>query len=190
MRSAGLAIAALLLVSQSARVSPQDRAKPFLVGTYIGNEMQPDGDSQSASAMHRTYYVRTDDGTWSLVTFTDVGDALAHSMGLTSIHFKQERSNLLDNLKHGDRFAFRFEADRRIGATSTSFHVYIPRADDPKKEDKFDAEFTPIPAPATAAQSATDNVKAMCDAHRFTPEQEKQYCGTAQELPVDQPTKN
>jgi hypothetical protein len=33
-------------------------------------------------------------------------------------------------------------------------------------------------------------VKAMCDAHRFTPEQEKQYCGTAQELPVDQPTKN
>ena len=190
MRSAGLAIAALLLVSQSARVSPQDRAKPFLIGTYIGNEMLPDGDSQNASSMHRIYYIRTDDGTWSLATYTDAGDALAHTMGLTTIHFRQERPNLLDNLKRGDRFAFRIEADHRIGATKTSFHAYVPRADDPRKEDKFDAEFTPIPAPDATAAAPVDNVKAMCDAHRFSPEQEKQYCGTAQELPVDQPTKN
>jgi hypothetical protein len=158
MRIAGLAIAALLLVSQSARVYPQDRAKPFLIGTYIGN--------------------------------TDAGDALAHNIGLNTLHFRQERPNLLDNLKRGDRFAFRVEADHRIGATKTSFHAYVPRADDPKKEDKFDAEFTPIPTPDTTAAAPVDNVKAMCDAHRFTPEQEKQYCGTAQELPVDQPTKN
>jgi imidazolonepropionase-like amidohydrolase len=111
-------------------------------------------------------------------------------MGLTTIHFRQERPNLLDNLKRGDRFAFRIEADHRIGATKTSFHAYVPRADDPRKEDKFDAEFTPIPAPDTTAAAPVDNVKAMCDAHRFSPEQEKQYCGTAQELPVDQPTKN
>jgi hypothetical protein len=191
MRTADLAIAALLLVSQSARVLPQDHAKSFLIGTYLGNEMQPDGDSENAAAMHRTYYIRTDDGTWSLVTWTDAGDALAHNMGLTNIHFKQERPNLLDSLKHGDRFAFRAEPDRRAGATRNSFHVYIPRADDPKKEDKFDAELTPIPTPdATAASMQTDNVKAMCDAHRFTPEQEKQYCATPQALPVDQPTKN
>jgi hypothetical protein len=194
MRTAGLAIAALLLVSQSARVLPQDRAKPFLIGIYLGNEMQPDGDSENAAAMHRTYYIRTDEGTWSLVVWTDAGDALAHDVGLTSIHFKQDRPNLLDSLKHGDRFAFRVEADRRAGATKTSYHAYVPRADDPKKEDKFDAELTPIPTPATAASASTDNVKAMCDAHRFAPEQEKQYCGTAldlpQELPVNQTTKN
>jgi hypothetical protein len=194
MRNAGLAIAALLLVSQSARTLPQDHAKAFLIGTYLGNEMQPDGDSQNAAAMHRTYYIRTSDGTWSLVTWTDAGDALAHDIGLNSIHFKPDRPNLLDSLKHGDRFAFRVESDRRIGATKTSYHAYVPRADDPKKEDKFDAEFTPIPTPVAAAPAPTDNVRAMCDAHRFTPEQEKQYCATVQELPrelpVDQPTKN
>jgi hypothetical protein len=190
MRSAGLAIAALLLVSQSVRMLPQDRARSFLIGTYLGNEMQPDGDSQNAAAMHRTYYIRTDDGTWSLVTWTDAGDALAHNIGLTVIHLKQARPNLLDTLKHGDRFAFRVESDRRIGATKTSFHVYVPRADDPKKEDKFDAEFTPIPTPVAAAPAPTDNVKAMCDAHRFTPEQQKQYCETAQEVPVSEPSKN
>jgi hypothetical protein len=190
MRTAGLAIAALLLVSQSARIFPQDHTKTFLIGTYIGNEMQPDGDNQNAAAMHRTYYIRTSEGTWSLATFTDAGDAIAHNIGLSSIHFKSDRPNLLDGLKRGDRFAFRVEADHRIGATKTSFHAYVPRADDPKKEDKFDAEFTPIPTAAAAAPVTTDNVKAMCDAHRFSPEQEKQYCGGAQELPVSDSTKN
>jgi hypothetical protein len=187
MRTSGLAIAALLLVSQSARVFSQDHTKSFLIGTYIGIEMQPDGDN---STLHRTYYIRTEDGTWSLVIFTDAGDALAHNIGLNSIHFKSDRPNLLDGLKRGDRFAFRVEADHRLGATKTSFHAYVPRADDPKKEDKFDAEFTPIPTPTAAAPAPTDNVKAMCDAHRFSPEQEKQYCGSAQEVPVSDSTKN
>jgi hypothetical protein len=190
MRRVGLFFAALLLVSQSGRVVSEDHAKVFLVGTYLGNEMQPDGDDQNAAAMHRTYYVRTDEGTWTLVSFSGVDNLISHSLSWSPIHPKGEHANTLDNLKHGDKFAFRVEADHRIGATKTSFHVYIPRADDPKKEDKFDAEFTPIPTPAAAAPLQTDNVKAMCDAHRFSPEQEKQYCGAPQELPVNQPTKN
>jgi hypothetical protein len=190
MRHTGLALAALLLVSQSARVSSEDRPKVFLVGTYLGNEMQPDGEDQNAAAMHRTYYVRTEEGTWSLVSYNEAADVIAHTLGWTPLHLKNEKPNTLDNLKHGDKFAFRVEADHRIGATKTSFHVYIPRADDPKKEDKFDADFTPIPTPAAAAATPTDNVKAMCEAHRFSPEQEKQFCETAQELPVNQSTKN
>lgn len=190
MRHASLAIAALLLVSQAARVSPEDHAKVFLIGTYIGNEMQPDADNQNVAAMHRTYYVRSDEGTWSLVSFTGVDDMLSHTLSWAPIHLKNERANTLDNLRHGDRFAFRVEADHRLGATKTSFHVYIPRADDPKKEDKFDAEFTPVPTPVAAAPAPTDNVKAMCEAHRFSPEQEKQYCGAPQELPVSESTKN
>jgi len=191
MRRAALAITALFLVSLSARVWPEDHTKVFLVGTYLGNEMQPDGDNQNAAAMHRTYYVRTDEGTWTLVSFSGVDDMISHTMSWAPIHMKNDRANLLDNMKHGDKFAFRVEADHRIGATKTSFHVYIPRVDDPKKEDKFDAEFTPIPTPASAqAPAPTDNVKAMCEAHRFSPEQEQQYCGTAQALPVSQPTKN
>jgi hypothetical protein len=189
MRIVGIAVAALLLVSLSARTSAEDRPKVFLVGIYLGDEMQPDGDSENAAAMHRTYYVRTNEGTWSLVSYNEAADMMAHTLGWTPLHLKNEKANMLDGLKHGDKFAFRVEADHRIGATKTSFHAYIPRSDDPKKEDKFDAEFTPIPTPV-AAPAPTDNVKAMCEAHRFSPDQERQYCGTAQELPVDQPTKN
>jgi len=174
VRYACLAIAVVLLVSQPARTPSEDRGKVFLIGTYLGNEMQPDGTNGTGSALHRTYYIRTDDGTWSLVTYADGGDMLAHTLNMMPVHFRSERPNLLDGLKHGDKFAFRVEPDRRLGAGKNSFHVYIPRADDPKKEDKFDADFTPIAVPA---QAPTDNVKAMCDAHRFTPEQEKQYCG-------------
>jgi hypothetical protein len=176
-----------MLISQSARTLSEDRAKVFLIGTYLGDEMQPDGTNGTGSTLHRTYYVRTDDGTWSLVTYADGGDMLAHTLAVMPVHFRSERPNLLDTLKHGEKFAFRAEPDRRIGATKNSFHVYIPRADDPKKEDKFDADFTPITVPA---QAPTDNVKAMCDAHRFTPDQEKQYCGNQPALPADQPTNN
>ena len=191
MKRAGLVVAALFLISQSVFAPSEDRTRVFLIGTYLGNEMQPDGAEQSAAAMHRTYYVRSEEGTWALVIYTDPADSLAHSIGLAQLHFKGDKPNLLDSLKHGDKFAFRAEPDRRIGATKTSFHVYIPRADDPKKEDKFDAEFTPVPTPVAApAPAPTDNVKAMCDAHRYSPDQERQYCGTAQEIPVDQTTKN
>ena len=175
MRTACFAIAALLLLSQPARTPSEDRAKAFLIGTYLGDEMQPDGTNGTGSTLHRTYFIRTEDGTWSLVTFADGGDMLAHTLNMMPVHFRGGRPNLLDGLKHGDKFAFRAEPDHRIGAGRNSFHVYIPRADDPKKEDKFDADFTPIALPAQAPP--TDNVKAMCDAHRFTPEQEKQYCG-------------
>jgi len=190
MRHACLALAALLILSQTLRMRAEDRPKVFLVGIYLGNEMQPDGDNQNAAAMHRTYYVRTDEGTWSLVSYNEAADMMAHTLGWTPLHLKNERPNLLDGLKHGDKFAFRVEADHRIGATKTSFHVYIPRADDPRKEDKFDADFTPVPAPAAAAPVQTDNVKAMCEEHRFSPDQEQQFCGSQQALPVNQPTKN
>jgi len=189
MKYAGVAFATFLLVLHPVRMPAEDHAKAFLIGTYLGNEMQPDGTNGTGSSLHRTYYVRTDDGTWSLVSWADGGDILAHTMNMIPARFKSDRPNLLDTLKHGDRFAFRIEADHRIGAAKTSYHLYIPRADDPRKEDKFDADFTPAPAPASAPAS-TDNVKAMCDAHRFTPQQEKQYCAGAQALAVDQPTKN
>ena len=189
MKHAGLAIAAFLLVLLPLGTKAEDHAKIFLLGTYLGAEMQPDGTNGTGSSLHRTYFVRTDEGTWALVTWAEGGDILARGMNMVPARFKSERANLLDGLKHGEKFAFRAEPDHRFGAGKNSFHVYIPRADDPRKEDKFDADFTPIPT-SSAAATPTDNVKAMCEAHRFSPEQERQYCGTAQELPVDQSTKN
>jgi hypothetical protein len=176
MRYAGLALAAFLLVSQPICTLSEDHAKIYVVGTYLGYEMQPDSTDGASSSLHRTYYLRTEDGTWSLVSFGGAGEVLEHTIGWSPVHQKNDRQNLLDSMKHGERLAFRIEADRRMGAVKPTFHVYIPQADDPKKEDKFDAELTPIPA-HEAAPAPTDNVKAMCDAHRFTPDQEKQYCG-------------
>lgn len=176
MKFACLAFAAFLLMSQSVSTRSEDRAKVYMIGTYLGDEMRPDGTNGTSSTLHRTYYVRTDDGTWSLVFFSG-GDILSH-VGLNSSRSKNAGPNLLDSLKHGDKFAFRAESEHRAGSTKTTYLVYVPRADDPKKEDKFDAEFTPIQAPATVPAAApTDNVKAMCDSHRFTPEQEAKYCG-------------
>lgn len=174
MRPFVLTLSAFLLIAQPLRMSPEDRAKSFLIGTYLGDEMQPDGTNGTGTTMHHTYYVRTEDGTWSLVSYSDAADVLAHRVGITPVHFRAEHPILFDNLKHGEKFAFRAEPDRRLGATKTSYHVYVPRADDPKKEDKFDAEFMPS---GPREPEPTDNVRAMCAAHRFSPEQEKQYCG-------------
>jgi hypothetical protein len=173
MKHAGLALAALILVSQSVRIHSEDHPRIFLVGTYLGNEMRPDSPNPDSSGLHRTYYVRTDEGTWSLVSDSDAGDVLAHTVAWSPLRAREEHPTLLDSLKRWEKFAFRAEPDRRIGGTQNSYLVYIPRADDPQKEDRFDADFIPRPSPAPAP---TDNVKAMCDTHRFTAEQEKQYC--------------
>ena len=61
------------------------------------------------------------------------------------------------------------------------FHVYsiihIPYADNPKKEVGFYAvNFIPNNPPPPPPAPKTDNIKAMCDAHRLSPDQEKQFC--------------
>ena len=172
MKHTALLLVALLVAINPLRAVPEDRAKNFLIGMYLGDEMQSDGPS--GSAMHRTFYVRTDSGTWSLVTASDTVDAVARSVGIAQLPFRAPHPILFDNLKHGEKFAFRAEPDHRIGSSGTSYHVYVPRVDDPKKEDKYDAEFKPIAPPEP---TSANNVKAMCDAHRFSGEQEKQYCG-------------
>jgi hypothetical protein len=189
MRSACLAVAALVLLAESIPMGAEDHSKVLLMGTYLGNEMQPDADNENAAAMHRTYYVRTEEGTWSLVSYNQAADLMAHTLGWTPLHLKNDKPNFLDSLKRGDRFTFRVEADHRVGAAKTSFYVYIPRADDSRKEDRFDGDFTPKPAPAVAPVRS-DSVKAMCEAQRLSPGQEKQYCAPPQALPVNQTTQN
>jgi hypothetical protein len=174
MNKIGLALAAILLLSQTVRMSSEDRTKTFLVGTYLGDEMRPDSVNPDGSPLHRTYYVRTQEGTWSLVSDPESGVALAHGLPMTSGHTRGVRPNLLDSLKRWDKLTFRVEPDRRVGDVKNAFLVYVPRANDPTKEDRFDADFTPR---ADVAGESADNVKAMCDAHRFAPEQQKQYCG-------------
>jgi len=175
MRLAYFALATFLLMSQSLSMRSEDRAKVYMIGTYLGNETLPDSANSKESTPHHLYHVKTDDGTWSLVFSPGSVDILPH-VGWPPSHSKNIGPNLLDSLKDGDKFAFRAESEHRPGSAKTVYHVYIPRADDPKKEDRFDAEFTPVSTPATAP-APKDNVKAMCDSHLFTPEQESKYCG-------------
>ncbi|MGB7266735.1 MAG: hypothetical protein WBC92_14545 [Terracidiphilus sp.] len=143
MRRACLALAALLLVSQSVQMPAEDRASVLLIGTYLGNELRPDNANPYSSPLYRTYYVRTEEGTWSLVSSSDVAELLVHTVAVASGHNRSDRANLLDSLKRWEKFSFRVEADRRPGAGRNAFLVYIPRTDNPRKEDRFEADFTP-----------------------------------------------
>ena len=149
MRRAVLALAALILVSQSVRMPCEDRTSIVLTGTYLGDEMRPDNANPYSSPLHHTYYVRTAEGTWSLVSSSDVVDVVvARAVALTPGHLRSDRSNLLDSLKRWEKFTFRAEPDRRAGVAKNAFLVYIPRPDDPRKEDRFEASFTPSATPA------------------------------------------
>jgi hypothetical protein len=191
-----LALAVSLLIF-ALPVSAQNPPK-YEIGSLLGNQVQPDGTYSSniycgdgtfytctGSAGFNTiriYDVQTDDGTWHLVTDREAGDSTVRQLGQTPMHFKSEKPNLLDALKTGDKVVFRTEKDRRIGAKG-QFHVFIPRADDPTKEEKFEGWFTPKNLPV-APPKPTDNIKAMCDAHRFSADDEKKYCTQ----PTNQPT--
>jgi hypothetical protein len=167
-----------------------DHAPQYEIGILLGDRIQPDGTYSSSvycgegtfytctgSAgfnAFRIYDVETDGGTWHLVTDRQAGDVTVRSFGMTPTHIKSEKPNLLDSLKPGDKVAFHAEKDHRLGAKG-QFHVYIPRADNPAKEEKFEGWFTPKNPPVEPPMP-TDNVKAMCDSHRFSREEEKKYC--------------
>jgi hypothetical protein len=175
---------------QTPNSGGRDHTTKYEVGSLLGDRIQPDGTYSSnvycgegtvftctGSAgfnAFRIYDVQTDEGTWHLVTDREAGDVTVRQFGMTPTHLKSEKPNLLDSLKPGDRVAFRTEKDHRIGAKG-SFHVFIPRADDPRKEEKFEGWFSPKNPPVEPPKP-TDNVKAMCEAHRFSPEDEKKYC--------------
>jgi hypothetical protein len=94
---------------------------------------------------------------------------------MTPIHFKSEKANPLDSLKEGDRVMFRLQERKYLNGKFT--HMHIPFADNPSKEVEFVTHFVPNVPPATQPQKPTDNVKAMCDSGKLSPELKAQYCG-------------
>jgi hypothetical protein len=180
-------------VKQPLNGSGRGHAAKYEVGSLLGDRIQPDGTYSSdvycgegtvytctGSAgfnAFRIYDVQTDEGTWHLVTKRQADDVTVRKFGQTPMHLKSEKPNLLESLKPGDKVAFRTEKDHRIGAKG-KFYVFIPQADDPKKEEKFVGWFTPKNPPVEPPKP-TDNVKAMCESHRFSPEDEKKYCSPA-----------
>jgi hypothetical protein len=122
------------------------------------------------------YRIQTTEGYWSVETMRQAHDAQYRQLfNENDIHFHAEKENPLDLLKNGDKVLFRVERHKKlIGETD---EIYIPFASNPNKEVKYIGTFFPARV-AVQQQPPSDNVKAMCDAHKLSPELEKQLCSS------------
>lgn len=188
-------ITLLALFVALAGVGLAEDHKDYQMGTYVRAHSVADGTITStihgdgttvAGGVYENrvtlYTVKVADGMWRLETARQAGDSMMRGMGWTPAHIKSEKPNPLDFLKDGDRVLFRVERHKKIGGTETD--VFIPYADQPNKECKFIGTFIPAVLPgSTAPRKPTDNVRAMCEAHKLSPEQEKQFCNDAEAAP-------
>jgi hypothetical protein len=184
----------LVLWLLMAPASPaKDKAATYQEGTFLSKGIFSDGTTTDYSVCGSDstptcnlkfvnnkviqYKVQVTDGTWKLETYTEATDSTLRQYGMTPMHFKSEKTNPLDLLHNGDKFLFRLENHRKLNGVETD--VYIPFADNPNKEARYVGWFTPnVVKPPQPSDRPTNNVRAMCDAHKLTPALEKQFCGT------------
>jgi hypothetical protein len=173
---------ATILLLASVPSFAKDKSKDYRIGTYVGSETVKDGTL--TSTLHgdgttvagrvyenslRAYRINVDGGAWLAVTMRQAGDSFDRRvLGDTPLHFGPEKKNPLDFLSPGARVMFRVETHRKLLGSETD--MYIPFADNPDKEVKFVAIFRDAAAAAPAPAKPTDNVKAMCDSGRLSPE--------------------
>jgi hypothetical protein len=180
--------------------------KDYQIGSYLGHGSALDGTYTNNVQCHDNigagftcagdsgfnqvtlYKIKSEDGIWILETYRQALDTTARKWVGEPVHLKSEKSNLLDALKSGDRVMFRVERHRKIGGTETD--VFIPRADNPNKEEKNVGDFVPAVAPVVPVKP-TDNIKAMCESGKLTPEQKTQLCqrvpGSPEQSPAQPP---
>lgn len=156
----------------------KDKSADYQIGTFISASAVADGTISDTLHGDGTtvagdvyanqiavYTIKVADGHWDLNTYTQNKDSMIREMGMTPLHFKSEKGNPLDVLKGGERVLFRVEKHRLLNGVETS--IYIPYADNPDKEFHFIGYFYPDYQPSQP-QKATDNVKAMCNAHKLS----------------------
>ena len=189
MKKALLALPAAFLVLGSLGYC-KDHSNSYQMGTYVtsntvtvaagikADNFDCDPQSQGSTACSgktdsngvTSYRVQVDNGFWVLEARH--GSYLGSSFGEEPAHITAEERNPLDLLKNGDKVLFRVETHRRLNGIETD--IEIPFADDPDKEARFVGTFTPAVIPGQS--KSRSNVRAMCDAHKLSPELEKQYC--------------
>jgi hypothetical protein len=185
----GFLLAALNLLNGTGTAFAKDHSAEYQMGTYLSstavedgtttNTLHGDGTTTAGAVFANQiaiYKIRVADGIWSLNTYTQNKDSMIREMGMTPMHFKSEKSNPLDVLRSGDRVLFRMEKHRLLNGVETS--IYIPFADNPEKEFRFIGYFASTAPAAPQPAKATDNVSAMCAAHKLSAELEAQYCGS------------
>ena len=174
----------------------KDKSQDYQVGTLVlattttdgtlTNTLHGDGTTIAGGVYAnrlKTYQIRVDTGTWTVVPLDEQQDSMIRGMGMTPEHIKKEKNNPLDMLKSGERVMFRVYEHHYLNGKFTQ--IAIPFADNPNKEFKFSAKFVPDVAPvSTTPVKPTDNVAAMCNSGKLTADQQKQFC--TQEPPAPQ----
>lgn len=179
-----------------ATAQQSKKADTYQLGTYVLRTVASDGTTTNdvscgptlgsttcSGGIHQNgftvYRVQVPNGVWELVTYQQASDSSARKIfNITPTHFRAEKPNPLDFLKPSDKVLFRVEKHKKLLGTETD--VLIPFADNPNKEAKFIGSFHPTALPDQPKQPS-DNVKAMCDAHKLSPELEKQLCSQSKE---------
>src|SRR5437879_305000 len=95
--------------------------KDYQIGSYVSHGSALDGTYTNNVQCHDNigagftcagdsgfnqvtlYKIKTEDGIWILETFRQASDTMARKWIGEPVHFKSEKSNLLDALKSGDR---------------------------------------------------------------------------------------
>jgi hypothetical protein len=189
MRNA-IAVSLLIFLSASLVSLGKDKSGDYQIGIYAGMKSVQDGTftdttncipgvngtACSGGAWFNQvgiYRVRVQGGTWFLETYRQASDTTARKYTGEPVHIKEEKPNPLDFLKNGDKVMFRVERHRKINGTETD--VFIPYANDPRKEAKFVGSFAATDQHHGPAMP-TDNVKAMCESGKLSPELQAQYC--------------
>lgn len=188
----GLLILLLALAPALAPQSKKDKSDTYQLGSYLGFRNAADGTmtdnfhcvpglgSTTCSGGVRfngvtLYQIQADDGVWHVETYRQASDTMGRRVtGVAPPHLHAEKENPLELLKIGDKVIFRIERRRKINMTETN--ILIPFASNPNKEERFVAKFFPSAAPAAQPKPPSDNVKAMCEAHKLSPELEKKLC--------------
>lgn len=172
-----------------------DKSGTYQLGTYLTASAVSDGtvtdnfncgsetlgSTVCSGGIHANgvivYRIKVPGGVWSLETMRQAEDsAQRRILGDEPLHFKSEKENPLDLLKNGDKVLFRVEEPRKL--LGVEVDVFVPFADNPNKEAKFVGSFISDVLPVRP-KSPSDNVRAMCDAHKLSPELEKQLCTPA-----------
>ena len=181
---------AALLLTLTIPILPaygNDHSADYQMGTFVSSSVATDGTLTNtlhgdgttiAGSVYANqiavYTIKVPAGHWELNTYTQNKDSMLRGMGMTPMHLKAEKDNPLNALKGGERVLFRVEKHKKLNGVETS--VYIPFAGNPDKEFHFIGYFFPDAPPPSLVAKPTDNVKAMCDAHKLSPELERQYC--------------
>jgi hypothetical protein len=164
-------LAALVVILVFGSISfayGKDKASTYQLGTYLSADKVSDGTNQVM-----LYRLQIDSGVWVVETDRQVSDTFYKKNGVEPFHFKPEKYNPLDLLNNGAKVLFRVKTHK--GLLGTLYYVFIPYADNPNKEVEFSAHFKPNVAPALP-YLPSDNVKAMCDSHKLSPELETKFC--------------